>query len=145
MTPAEIFQFANPLALAGWASLLASPWFPRAAQWVAGLAIPLVLAVVYTAMIMAWWSGLEGGFSSLAEVMTLFSQEQAVAAGWLHYLAFDLFVGAWIVRTARAEAIPFLPIIPCLALTFLFGPMGFFGFAALRAGRAATAGRLQTN
>ena len=56
-------------------------------------------------------------------------------AGWLHYLAFDLFVGAWIVRTARSEGMPFLLVLPCLPLTFLFGPAGFLLFVVLRAVR----------
>jgi hypothetical protein len=54
-------------------------------------------------------------------------------AGWLHYLAFDLFVGAWEVRTARAAAIPFLLVVPCLGLTFLFGPAGLLAFLVLAA------------
>ena len=53
-------------------------------------------------------------------------------AGWVHYLAFDLLVGAWIVRTARAEGIPHWAVMPCLILTFLFGPAGLLAFAILR-------------
>ena len=53
-------------------------------------------------------------------------------AGWLHYLAFDLFVGAWEVRTARAEGIPHLLVVPALILTFLFGPAGLLLFLVLR-------------
>ena len=63
---------------------------------------------------------------------------ESALAGWTHYLAFDLFIGAWEVRTARAERIPFLAVVPCLALTFLFGPAGYLAFSALRAARAAT-------
>lgn len=59
-------------------------------------------------------------------------------AGWLHFLAFDLFVGAWQVRTARRDALPRLLVVPCLALTFLFGPAGLLAFLALRAALRAT-------
>ena len=41
-----------------------------------------------------------GGFGSLAEVRQLFERPGLLAAGWLHYLAFDLFVGTWIARDA---------------------------------------------
>ena len=41
------------------------------------------------------------------------------------------------MRSARAVRIPFLAVVPCLALTFLFGPAGFLAFTALRAARAA--------
>lgn len=74
---------------------------------------------------LAFWSSASGGFDS-AEVQTLPSQPQIALAGWLHYLAFDLFVGAWEARTARAEGIPHWAVIPCLILTFLFGPAGLW-------------------
>jgi len=131
--PATLFNLANPLALLGWACLALSPLFPAWADRVAALLIPMVLAIAYTALVLVYWSGAEGGFSSLASVMALFTNPHIVLAGWLHYLAFDLFVGAWITRTARAEGIPHLFTLPCLALTFLFGPVGFLTFSALRA------------
>ena len=67
--------------------------------------------------------------------MPLFTSPEIALAGWVHYLAFDLFVGAWEVRTARREAIPHLLVLPCLVLTFLFGPVGFLLFLGLRAAR----------
>ncbi|MCF6234348.1 MAG: DUF4281 domain-containing protein [Rhodobacteraceae bacterium] len=53
----------------------------------------------------------------------------------MHFLAFDLLVGAWICRTARREGVTFWLVIPCLPLTFLFGPAGFLAFALVRSGR----------
>ena len=81
----------------------------------------------------------DGGFSSIEAVRALFQSDALLVAGWLHYLAFDLFVGAWEVRTARAEGIPHLLVIPCLVLTFLFGPLGFLTFLILRAAYARRA------
>lgn len=133
MSPDELFQIANPLALLGWITLLLSPWIPVWSQRVAATIIPLLLSIAYSALILAFWSGLEGGFDSLENVMRLLSQPEAALAGWLHYLAFDLFVGAWIARTARAEAVAHLLVIPCLILTFLFGPAGYLAFQLLRA------------
>ena len=80
----------------------------------------------------AFWWGAEGGFGSLPDVMLLFTDPAIALAGWVHYLAFDLFVGAWATRVAREEGIPHLFLLPCLALTFLFGPAGFLAFSALR-------------
>ena len=133
MSPEQIFQLANPLALIGWLSLLASPVFPVASQRIAALAVPLLLSIAYAGLVLAFWSGAEGGFSTLADVMKLFTDPHVALAGWLHYLAFDLFVGAWAVRTAQAESIRFAFVIPCLALIFLFGPAGFLLFNLLRA------------
>ena len=57
----------------------------------------------------------------------------ALTAGWIHYLAFDLFVGTWIAQRAARLGLPHLATIPLLALTFLFGPAGLLAFFALRA------------
>lgn len=135
MDAAALFPIANFTAMAGWAVLLASPWLPRLADMVAGVAIPLLLSVAYAGLVLAFWTSAQGGFDSLANVALLFQTPGMLLAGWIHYLAFDLFVGAWIVRRARGEGVPFLLVVPCLALTFLFGPVGFLLFSALRAVR----------
>jgi nitrogen fixation-related uncharacterized protein len=134
-----MFKIASTIALCGWLVLLASPWFPKLSDSISGLWIPLALSVGYTALIMVYWGGGQGGFDTLDNVIKLFGNREIVLAGWIHYLAFDLFVGAWEARTARAESIPFVLVIPCLFLTFMFGPVGFLLFAAIRAGRSATA------
>lgn len=57
----------------------------------------------------------------------------AIAGGVaLHYLAFDLFVGAWQVRTARREGIAHLAVFPSLILTFMVGPVGLLVFTFTR-------------
>jgi hypothetical protein len=128
-----LFTCANLLALAGWALLLASPLIPTVADRLAGFALPLLLSVAYAGLVLAFWSRAGGGFGSLDDVAILFETPQLLLAGWLHYLAFDLLLGAWEVRTARHEGLPFLLVVPCLALTFLFGPAGYLAFMAVRA------------
>ncbi len=137
--PHSLFQLTGPLAMLGWLSLTLAPLAPRLTDVVAAVAIPALLSVGYTALILVHWTSAPGGFDTLADVMALFTTPGVALAGWVHYLAFDLFVGAWITRTARTEGIPHLLILPCLVLTFLFGPAGFLAFTALRAAYAAKA------
>ena len=138
-----LFSLAGLLAMSGWAALLLSPWLKRVADAYATFVVPGVISVVYAGLVLAFWSRAEGGFGSLDEVAALFESRELLLAGWLHYLAFDLFVGAWEVRRARAAHIPFLLVAPCLVLTFLFGPAGLLAFLALlasfRAARPQTA------
>jgi hypothetical protein len=140
MSPDTLFALANAVALVGWLALVLVPVAPpgaaRLAEGVAGTAIPLLLAVAYTGIVLAFWSRAEGGFGSLAAVMALFRDPWIAVAGWLHYLAFDLFVGARVARTARREGIAVALVVPCLVLTFLFGPAGLLACATLRAGRS---------
>ncbi len=135
MTPDQFFQLANPLALLGWLALAFSPKAPRLAQFTAAIAVPVVLSVGYTALVLAHWSSSTGDFNSLDGVAALFENRWLLLAGWVHYLAFDLLVGAWEARTARREGIPHLLLLPCLLTTFLFGPAGYLMFQALRASR----------
>jgi hypothetical protein len=134
--PDTVFALANDAALAGWVALAASPPRARWAPWaalVAGRVLPAVFALAYVALLLGAPSAPGGGFGSIAEVRALFSVDALLAAGWLHYLAFDLFVGAWIARRAGELALPWLAVLPTLALTFLFGPAGLLAFLALRA------------
>ena len=133
--PDAAFQIASAIAASGWILLLASPLMPIWSQRLSGQVIPLLLAVGYCALVLAYWSRGEGGFDSLDNVAALFRSRELLLAGWVHYLAFDLFVGAWEARTARREAIAFVLVIPCLILTFLFGPVGLLLFSAIRFAR----------
>lgn len=129
-----IFSGAGALAASGWLALALSParaaW-SRKARWFAGRVIPLLLALVYVTLIVRHWG--PGGFGSLAEVRALFDVPGLLLAGWLHYLAFDLFVGAWIAERGAALGMAHALLLPLLALTFLFGPAGLLAFALLRA------------
>ena len=133
MSPDTLFQAANSLALVGWFALVFSPLAPRALGALAGLAIPLVLSGVYTALLLAHWAPSAGGFDSLRSVEQLFQSRWLLLAGWTHYLAFDLLLGAWQVRTARREGMAHLTLLPCLLATFLFGPAGYLLFQLQRA------------
>jgi len=71
-------------------------------------------------------------FGTLASVMELFTAENTVLAGWVHYLAFDLLVGMWILDQNKELEISHLLIIPCLLGTFMLGPIGFLLFIILK-------------
>lgn len=132
MAPETLFEIANPLALLGWICLVLWPLARRPLMLVAGYALPLILSLGYTSCILAFWGTAEGGYDSLANVMLLFASPGAALAGWIHYLAFDLAIGGWIVRDAHKHGIPHLATLPSLVLTFLFGPLGLLLHAAAR-------------
>ena len=133
-----LFSIAGLVAMFGWLCLLFSPLMPKWADWIAGLALPIILSLGYVILLVSPSSDSAGGFGTLADVMVLFSYEQAALAGWVHFLAFDLFVGAWVCRTARAETVSFWLVAPCLPVVFLFGPAGLLAFQVIRAVRHRT-------
>ena len=64
--------------------------------------------------------------------MAFFTVKEAVVAGWVHYLVFDLFVGAWMTRDAVRRQISPVLIFPCLIMTLLLGPIGLLMYISLR-------------
>ena len=127
-----LFSIAGVIAMAGWLFLLFSPLIPKWSDRIAGTILPVVLSLGYVMLLIMPSSGSAGGFGTLADVMELFSFQQAALAGWLHFLAFDLIVGAWACRTARAEGVSFWLVALCLPVIFLFGPAGLLAFQAIR-------------
>jgi hypothetical protein len=137
LAPAQIFSIANLIAMACWVALAISLFAPRAQvsiQRITGLAVPGLFAIVYVFCI---WRGFAespgGGFGSLGQVRALFANDAALDAGWLHYLAFDLFVGTWIVRQGILDRLHPLLLLVCLPVTFMLGPVGFLLFLLERA------------
>ncbi len=77
-------------------------------------------------------AGTGGGFDTLANVKLLFSNDEALLAGWIHYLTFDLFVGMWICHNANQCGINRWILLPCLVLTFIAGPTGLLLYIIIR-------------
>lgn len=134
MSMETLFAISSPIAMLGWVALIISPIIPKWSDRIATYISPGLLSLAYMSLILAFWANAEGGFDTLANVQLLFTQSEIAMAGWLHYLAFDLFMGAWIVRESRKASISHWFIIPILPMTLLFGPIGFVLFLALKAG-----------
>jgi hypothetical protein len=134
MGPERLFELANLFVLGGWAVLIAGivmnrPWLR---DRLAGIYWPLAISFGYAVAITVGWSASDGGFSSLSGVRQLFANDWLLLAGWVHYLAFDLFVGAWIAAETERANLSRLVLIPILPLTFMFGPVGYLLFHAVR-------------
>lgn len=96
----HLFSSASTLAMLGWVILI---FLPRSWKWsnaIPSVFIPLVLSVLYSFLIARYFFSAEGGFDSLANVQQLFTYPAAALAGWVHYLAFDLFIGGVIAKQA---------------------------------------------
>lgn len=61
----------------------------------------------------------------------LMGSDATLLAGWIHYLAFDLFVGVWIAERADALGVSRGLQGPILFTTFMFGPVGYLMFVGL--------------
>ncbi len=133
MRDETLFSLVNFGVVPAWLLLVAAPrwrWTDRLVH----SALPAALLVpVYVWMIFLDEPGPEGAsFFTLAGVMNIFTTPRTVIGCWIHYLIFDLFVGAWEARDAHRERIPQVLVAPVLVLTLAFGPVGFAAYLLLR-------------
>lgn len=130
MTAADVHALCNEAVLPGWLLLMVAPRW----RWTHRITHGLVLTfgVIYVALFASQIGHIEGGYGSLAGVARLFGNPYVLAAAWTHFLAFDLFVGAWMTRDARDAGVPHLMVVPCLVLVFLAGPAGLLLYLAVR-------------
>ena len=128
-----LFELANAAAGIGWLLLIAFPQTKITRIFVRSGFLILLFAAVYSVMIFGLFNAeMFGDFSTLEGVMGLFSDPVGVTVGWIHYLAFDLFVGLWITTEAQKIGFNRWLLLPCQLMTFMFGPLGLLVFFGLR-------------
>lgn len=135
ISPEQLFGWAGQAAMIGWLILIILPRRWPALVALPRFVIPFGLSLLYAGLAMSYILTVEGGgFGSLAEVKALLSNDWALLAGWVHYLAFDLFIGGWIAVQADKVGMSRLIQAPILLATFMAGPLGLALFMAMRAG-----------
>jgi hypothetical protein len=133
MIPTEVFSIANMITIPLWILMIfLSKW--KVTRFLIDFkVIPLALAFIYAIYIFqAIQIGGMMDFGSLKSVMALFTEENAVLAGWVHYLVFDLLIGMWMLDQNKKLRINQLIMAPCLFLTFMLGPIGFLLFMIIK-------------
>jgi len=132
MLPDQVFQICNAIALVGWLILIILPRWYAADKFIIGIIITL-FALVYTWLLFTGFNLKDiSAFGCLEGVMQLFHDPVMVTAGWVHYLAFDLLAGLFIRQNAQKHGISHWLVIPCLLLTFMFGPAGLLLYVLAR-------------
>lgn len=134
-TPDQWFGYAGQAAMLGWVILIFLPRRWPILTMIPRYIIPLGLSLLYSGLAMAHLFTVEGGgFGSLDQVAALMGKREMLLAGWVHYLAFDLFIGGWIAVEADRIGINRVIQAPILLATFMAGPLGLATFLVMRAG-----------
>lgn len=113
------------IALPGWrvtGRVIASPWIAAPA------------AALYLALVIPGLAGVLGAVSSpsLEAIAPMLGTPEGATVAWVHFLAFDLFVGRWVYLDARARGITPWLTSPLLFLTLMLGPAGLLGHLLVR-------------
>ncbi len=132
MDASSIFSFGNSFVILGWVLLIFIPnWKFTQALILNGIIV--LFAILYSFLILRDIGDFKAdSFSTLSNVKALFQNDNALAAGWLHYLAFDLFVGAYVVRKSKELQLSRWLVTLTLPFTFMFGPIGYLLFFIIK-------------
>ena len=131
MNAGVVFVVAVLAVVPAWVLLIAAPTSRAANAVVHRSWIFLAVAVVYVVAVaivgadpsdLASWDG----------VRRLYEDEVMVLVSWLHFVAVDLFVGAWQARDAARLRLPRVATGFCVLMTFSMAPVGLAAYLLLR-------------
>ncbi len=138
MNATSIFSFGNSFVLLGWILLIFLPKWKHT-QTIILNGMIVLFALIYAFLLLKDIGSFSlDSFSTLANVKALFQNDNAVAMGWIHYLAFDLFVGAYIVKKSQQLQISRWLYTLTLPFTFMFGPVGYLLFFLIKTVKTKT-------
>lgn len=132
MNANTVFAAVNLVAGAGWFLIILAPYSRPTRRLIDNLALPVVLALVYAAvlvMVFALMPQVEWTLEGITEAM---SDPWIMTLGWTHLVAFDLVAGTWMKLDAAKRKIRHRWMIAPYILTFLLGPVGLLSYVLLR-------------
>ena len=127
----QVFLLINLSVLPAWLLMVILPNSSITKTVVHSYLYPVLLGGSYLFMLIYSWGG-DGGMDTLQNLKISFGRDEILILGWLHYLVFDLFNGAWIARDSKAHSIHHLAVIPSLILTLFAGPVGLLSYLGIR-------------
>jgi hypothetical protein len=133
--PQLLFTLTFPLAAPFWALMILAPVWSVTRRVIGSPLIVLPPLAIYAVLVLPQLPTFLAAVASpdLPGVMALLAAPAGAAAGWAHFIAFDLFVGRWIYLDARERGLHPLLMAPVLVLTILLAPLGLLAHLALRA------------
>jgi len=127
--PDVLYFVVMGIGVAGWLALIVFPRQIWANFWFSGLAAPLSLSFIYMYLLLTYWNQPPVAhitqFITLSGVYAMFGNNGLLLVGWINIIAMDLVVGAWMTRKAEQIRMPYIYLLPCLIVTFVFAGFGF--------------------
>jgi hypothetical protein len=129
-----LFRLSNLLVLPFWALMILLPRWRWTERIMRSPFVSAAPAFLYAALVLprlgAIWPAIAR--PTLSGIATLLSSPEGATIAWVHFLAFDLFVGRWIYLDSQQRRLSPLLTAPVLFLTLMLGPLGFLIYLVLR-------------
>ena len=131
----RLFEWSSFAVMPFWALMVL---LPRARVTHAVMRTPLapaLFALLYAALVLPRMGALLPLLArpELPAIAALLGSREGATIGWVHFLAFDLFVGRWAYLDAQERGLSPWMMAPVLLLMLMFGPLGLLAYLALRA------------
>src|SRR5262250_2560999 len=131
----ELFRVSSLLVLPFWGLIILLPrwrWTQRIMRspWVSAAPALLYAALVLPRVGTIWPAVTKPTLPGMA---ALLGSPEGATIAWVHFLAFDLFIGRWIYLDSRERRLSALLMAPILFFTLMLGPLGFLTYLVVRA------------
>ncbi|HEU0185698.1 MAG TPA: ABA4-like family protein [Blastocatellia bacterium] len=129
-----LFKISNLIILPFWALMIFLPRWRVTRRLIDSPLVCAAPAALYAALVIPRLAEIWPAVSNpeLSGISALLGSPVGATVAWLHFLAFDLFVGRWIYLDGRDRGISWLLMAPALFLTLMLGPCGFLLYLIAR-------------
>ena len=130
-----IFQLSNLLVMPFWFLMIALPHWQWSKRIMKSLWVLIPAAMLYAVLVAPNALAFLGDLANptLGSIAALLGTTEGATIGWIHFLAFDLFVGRWAYLDSREQGFTAWIVSPLLFVVLMFGPLGLLLYLAARA------------
>jgi hypothetical protein len=129
-----IFSLSSLTAIPFWLLMILAPRWTWTRKIIASPFVILPATILYIVLV---FPSIASSFPTLANpkletIQTLLGSSMGATITWVHFLAFDLFVGRWAYLDSLERQIHPLVMAPILFSILMFGPLGFALYMGVR-------------
>jgi hypothetical protein len=130
-----VFQASNLLVMPFWLLMILAPRWVWTGRIIGSPLVILPAALLYAALVLPNIAALLPALANpnLMGITALLGTPQGATIAWVHFLAFDLFVGRWAYLDSLKNSINVFVMAVVLFVILMFGPLGFALYLGVRA------------
>ena len=134
MNPETIFSLSSLLVMPFWLLMIFLPRWRMTQRVMAGLWVAVPAALLYAVLVLPHFVEIFTAVSNptLTGITALLGDATGATIAWVHFLAFDLFVGRWVYLDGRSRQLSAWIISPILFVVLMLGPIVFLLYLAVR-------------
>lgn len=129
-----IFSLSGLLTIPFWLLMIVLPTWQWTRKIMKSVLVIAPAALAYAVLVIPRFAEIFPVVLSpkLPQIAALLGTHEGATIGWIHFLAFDLFVGRWVYLDSRERDLHPLLMAPILFFVLMLGPLGLLLYLILR-------------